>query len=599
MRLRRFQSATQTFPAIRRIVLCLLLVSSTSVNAVVATPGQGATLNPRPGPRISFAFDDGFTSAYTEAAPILSRYGFSATSFVVTNWVDKGTTANPTAKFMNWSQIATLRDTYHWEIGSHSVSHPDLSSVTPSQLVTEISKSKEILAEHGFDATSFALPFGRYSPEVKTQISKYYAALRGASDDVYNRWPYSNYQLASKFVQVGVSTESVELAINDAITNNEWLILSFHNISRTPSQDPLDLDLASDDLNAIAAYVKSKNVQVVNLSDGLVRGDPNLMPNSSFNQGLDGGWTTDDATAITPDSAANGSYPDPIYSLKLEVKRSSASVSSPRISVDSRSEYLFTSFVKIRTATIGSLSFRINEYDDKGKLVSSSLKESRTEAVVESVNFGYKPSSAIVKQASLIVKISTPSDFVAYLDNVQIFATDAISKPTLPPAMYDPKNLLPNGTFEKGIAQGWTTSDALQMDDDHSGKGSPTNPRDSIVAASGPADVSLDSPQVVIDRTRRYKLSAYINIVQSSERRVGLTIDEYDAGGKTISVQTIPGVIATGVTRMSFEYTATNAQVKKARMSITVPKDSVMIVYIDDVQWLVSVPVRDARLHDR
>jgi len=68
---------------------------------------------------------------------------------------------------MTLDQLKELVKEGMW-IGSHSVSHPYLSRINdPAALRREIFESKRILeADLGMPITSFAYPFGHYTPQV-------------------------------------------------------------------------------------------------------------------------------------------------------------------------------------------------------------------------------------------------------------------------------------------------------------------------------------------------------------------------------------------------------------------------------------------------
>ena len=95
------------------------------------------------------------------------------------------------------------------------------------------------------------------------------------------------------------------------------------------------------------------------------------------------------------------------------------------------------------------------------------------------------------------------------------------------------------------------------------------------------------------------EFAKHVDIAQASERRVGFTIDEFDVDGNKLSSQQKPGVVNPGATQASFEYTVTSAKVKQARLRVTIPADSAMIVYIDDIRWQMSLPTVSERFHDR
>jgi peptidoglycan/xylan/chitin deacetylase (PgdA/CDA1 family) len=111
---------------------------------------------PRP---VALTFDDGYEDAFTAALPALQRYGFTATFYIVTEYVGQ-------PGYMGWEQLAALRDA-GMEIGSHSVSHPDLTTLDATELLRQVAGSRaELEARLGVRAVSFCYPAGRYSAAV-------------------------------------------------------------------------------------------------------------------------------------------------------------------------------------------------------------------------------------------------------------------------------------------------------------------------------------------------------------------------------------------------------------------------------------------------
>ena len=113
----------------------------------------------------------------------------------------------------------------------------DCANATPlttAQVDAELGNSQSAIATNtGTTPTDFAPPYGDYNNNVLAQIAKYYSSMRqfkNASNNA-NVWPYSDYYLQDFVVQEKTDPVStVETAINNAIANNQWLILTFHNI---------------------------------------------------------------------------------------------------------------------------------------------------------------------------------------------------------------------------------------------------------------------------------------------------------------------------------------------------------------------------------
>ena len=112
---------------------------------------EGAELPPKP---IVLTFDDGSESTYTTALPIMQRYHFTGICYIVSNYV--GIT-----NYMGADQIRMLYAS-GWEIGSHSLSHIDLTA-RPDRQEKEIIESRRHLESLlGVPVLSFAYPFGAY-----------------------------------------------------------------------------------------------------------------------------------------------------------------------------------------------------------------------------------------------------------------------------------------------------------------------------------------------------------------------------------------------------------------------------------------------------
>lgn len=118
-------------------------------------------------------FDDGFKTQFTHAKPILDKYGFKASFYVVCNYVDnkKG--------YMTWEEIETLNKEGH-DIGSHTMNHIHLGNLSKKDIEYEVGQSKKCLEDHGIETTSFAFPFNDVSNDntIFKIVSKYYQLAR-------------------------------------------------------------------------------------------------------------------------------------------------------------------------------------------------------------------------------------------------------------------------------------------------------------------------------------------------------------------------------------------------------------------------------------
>ena len=112
---------------------------------------------------IVLTFDDGYRDAYTEAWPVLKEFGFSATLYVVTDFIELG-------PYLTRPQIKELH-AGGIEIGSHSLAHPNLPALSSQRLTREVVESRGILQELiGAPVISFCYPSGKYNDLVERTV---------------------------------------------------------------------------------------------------------------------------------------------------------------------------------------------------------------------------------------------------------------------------------------------------------------------------------------------------------------------------------------------------------------------------------------------
>jgi peptidoglycan/xylan/chitin deacetylase (PgdA/CDA1 family) len=125
---------------------------------------------------VILSFDDNRKGDFTYAKPILDKYGFKATFFIICGQtIDKGA--------MNWQDIAAMqRD--GMDIESHTMTHKHLNHLSANSLNFEIAGSKQCLASHGYNITSFAYPYdeGADNVTVVNTVAKNYELARTGSE---------------------------------------------------------------------------------------------------------------------------------------------------------------------------------------------------------------------------------------------------------------------------------------------------------------------------------------------------------------------------------------------------------------------------------
>lgn len=106
---------------------------------------------------VIITLDDGYLDNYENAFPILQEFGFTATFFVITDYVDQNHPAYATWPMLKEMAAAGMR------IESHSRNHPDMSGRERDFLIWQLRGSQETLAHHlGYTPRYFCYPAGRY-----------------------------------------------------------------------------------------------------------------------------------------------------------------------------------------------------------------------------------------------------------------------------------------------------------------------------------------------------------------------------------------------------------------------------------------------------
>lgn len=113
-------------------------------------------------------FDDGLTSTYENAYPVLDEHDMSAAASVVTGEVGAD-------GHMSLDQLEELQSK-GWEMCSHTHSHASLQGISRLEAEREIVNAKEWLTEHGFEtgARSIVYPYGGFTDAVTTFAQEYH-----------------------------------------------------------------------------------------------------------------------------------------------------------------------------------------------------------------------------------------------------------------------------------------------------------------------------------------------------------------------------------------------------------------------------------------
>jgi peptidoglycan/xylan/chitin deacetylase (PgdA/CDA1 family) len=258
-------------------------------------------------------FYDDDKSQITNAKPILDKYGFKGTFFIVCSWAGAVKTQSPR---MTWQDVNQLYREGH-DIESHSMTHKRLDQLSASALDYEVGQSKQCIYNHvGVKPTVFSPPHsaGWDNATVINTIAKNYdLSVGGFVDDVMflhcYGWKQQQYQQQEQqyLDQKGCRTYSdngtlnyanrydikespvvqghsndtlifdkfVNLANREKVLNNSnnsettpmnsILVLGYHNIDNnlTTSKDTTDIALFDKEMK----YLHDNGFRVITMSD--------------------------------------------------------------------------------------------------------------------------------------------------------------------------------------------------------------------------------------------------------------------------------------------------------------------------------------------
>jgi peptidoglycan/xylan/chitin deacetylase (PgdA/CDA1 family) len=155
------------------------------LRALVRIIRQGKPLPPR---SVVITFDDGYEDNYTRAFPVLKKYGFPATIFVISDVLN-------TKGFLTTEQMREMH-AQGIDIGSHTRLHPYLPDASSERRREEIFGSKARLErELGAEIALFAYPAGGFEEESKRLVAQAGYAGACSTNRGYDRFNRDVFEL--------------------------------------------------------------------------------------------------------------------------------------------------------------------------------------------------------------------------------------------------------------------------------------------------------------------------------------------------------------------------------------------------------------------
>lgn len=128
-----------------------------------------------PNKAVAITFDDGYSSIYSEAFPLLQSFDYPFTLFLSTEPIN-----NNQANYMSWDQVREMSDAGTL-IGNHLIDHPYMLQRSPEEdeqqwmqgLRRQLLQAEEtIAAETGQSHRFLAYPYGEFDPAIKNLLAE-------------------------------------------------------------------------------------------------------------------------------------------------------------------------------------------------------------------------------------------------------------------------------------------------------------------------------------------------------------------------------------------------------------------------------------------
>ena len=218
---------------------------------------------------ISITFDDGLQNQYTYAYPVLQAHGMVGTFYVITSFLSD---FSNNSNYMNLAELHTIQNSGN-EIGSHTVDHKLLTTLTDNQINYECNVSQQTLRSNGFTANNFAYPEGATNTHIDSIISQYYRSARQAYP-VYGSsyimiFPITTFSLPEYTVgQNGYNSDLANLkSIIDQISaTNSYAIIVLHSVFPNTTTSSI---MSVQDFSSFLDYVALKGVVTLTIDQAL------------------------------------------------------------------------------------------------------------------------------------------------------------------------------------------------------------------------------------------------------------------------------------------------------------------------------------------
>jgi peptidoglycan-N-acetylglucosamine deacetylase len=229
-----------------KIILLIALITCSSVSGQRIAPHyEVGTWHGFKPAAISYTFDDNCANQLVVAVPLFDKFNFKLTLFTITN------------RHPEWAKLQAAANNGH-EIGSHTVSHPSLDSISDVLQEAEFRNSQDTINKHITRQKCMTIAYPYCASGNRNLCSECYIAARSCDGFLEPPTPRNFMYVGSiNCGTLGQARTATELnaKVESAANSSSWCVFMLHGIDNDNGFSPV----RSEELASHLSYVSANN----------------------------------------------------------------------------------------------------------------------------------------------------------------------------------------------------------------------------------------------------------------------------------------------------------------------------------------------------
>ena len=208
-------------------------------------------------PLVSLTFDDCSESQWI-AFQLLRKYNMAGTFYAISSFLN-------TPSFMTTKQVIEMYQA-GMQIGSHTMTHPNLRTLKSSDIHEELVRSQKNLQQLGLgQIEDFASPFGSCNTRVLEEVKQIYSSHRSIIDGYNTLHSLDVYHIKTMNVLSFTTIKQMQERLNEAIRSGYWVVLLFHLFNETGNVHSMSSSLFEE----LLIVISERGIAVVTIAEAL------------------------------------------------------------------------------------------------------------------------------------------------------------------------------------------------------------------------------------------------------------------------------------------------------------------------------------------